>query len=99
MVLFGTLLSLALVGPGLIDAKRGRAYGERWAAFAAQTSVLPFAAIAAGRNRSVVHEIGGVVYVTLIAGHRSLIGVPACPHRQGKHRMEPSQVVAVKVDP
>jgi len=86
IVLFGTLLSLALLGPRLIDAKRARAYGERWAAFAAQTSVLPFAAIAAGRNRFVVDEIGtwrlllgGAVYVALLAGHRWLIGVPALP--------------------
>ena len=86
IVLFGTLLSLALLGPRLIDAKRARAYGERWAAFAAQTSVLPFAAIAAGRNRFVVYEIGtwrlllgAVAYVALLAGHRWLIGVPALP--------------------
>jgi uncharacterized membrane protein len=48
--------------------------------------VLPFAAIAAGRNRLVVSEIGTwrlllgvVVYVALLAGHRWLIGVPALP--------------------
>ena len=57
LVLFGTLLALALLGPRLIDAKRARAYGQRWAAFAAPTSVLPFAAIAAGRNRVMVSEI------------------------------------------
>jgi uncharacterized membrane protein len=86
LVLFGTLLALALLGPRLIDAKRARAYGQRWAAFAAQTSVLPFAAIAAGRTRLVVSEIanwrlllGVVVYVALLAGHRWLIGVPALP--------------------
>ena len=82
----GILLARARGSKGLIDAKRARAYGERWAAFAAQTSVLPFAAIAAGRNRFVVHEIGtwrlllgAVVYVALLAGHRWLIGVPALP--------------------
>jgi uncharacterized membrane protein len=98
IVLFGTLISLALVGPRLIDAKRKRAYGERWTAFAAQTSVLPFAAIAAGHNRFVVHEIGGVVYMALIAGHRS-VRVLACPHRQGNHHIEPSEVVAARVGP
>jgi uncharacterized membrane protein len=73
-------------GHSLIDAKRARAYGPRWAPFAAQTSVLPFAAIAAGRTRLVVSEIGTwrlllgvVVYVALLAGHRWLIGVPALP--------------------
>jgi uncharacterized membrane protein len=86
LVLFGTLLALALLGPRLIDAKRAHAYGPRWAAFAVQTSVLPFAAIAAGRNRLVVSEIGpwrlllgGIIYVALLAGHRWLIGVPALP--------------------
>ena len=86
LVLFGTLLALALLGPRLIDTKRAHVYGERWAAFKEQTSVLPFAAIAAGRNRLVVSEIGtwrlllgGVVYVALLAGHRWLIGVPALP--------------------
>jgi uncharacterized membrane protein len=86
LVLFGTLLALALLGPRLIDAKRARADRQRWAAFAAQTSVLPFAAIAAGRTRLVVSEIaawrlllGVGVYVALVAGHRWLIGVPALP--------------------
>ena len=86
LVLFGTLLALALLGPRLIDTKRAHVYGQRWAAFKEQTSVLPFAAIAAGRNRLVVSEIGTwrlllgvVVYVALLAGHRWLIGVPALP--------------------
>jgi uncharacterized membrane protein len=35
---------LALLGPLSIDAKRKRKMGERWLAFAAQTSNVPFAA-------------------------------------------------------
>jgi uncharacterized membrane protein len=50
LVLFGALLVLALIGPSSIDAKRQRAFGARWERFAAATSILPFAAIAAGRE-------------------------------------------------
>jgi uncharacterized membrane protein len=59
LLFFGALLALALFGPGSIDAKRRRRFGERWDAFAAVTSNVPFAAIAAGRNRFSVAEIGG----------------------------------------
>jgi uncharacterized membrane protein len=55
---FGALLSLALLGPRSIDAKRARKHGEDWQRFASRTSNLPFAAIAAGRNRLVVSELG-----------------------------------------
>jgi uncharacterized membrane protein len=51
LILFGSLLVLAVVGPASIDAKRRRLFGEQWAPFAAVTSAFPFAAIAAGRNR------------------------------------------------
>lgn len=49
--LFGSLLVLAVGGTASIDAKRRRLFGEQWSQFAAVTSALPFAAIAAGRNR------------------------------------------------
>lgn len=60
LILFGTLLVLALGGTAAIDAKRRRAFGDQWAQFAAVTSNVPFAAIAAGRNRlaPAVREIG-----------------------------------------
>jgi uncharacterized membrane protein len=51
VVLFGSLLLLAVGGPFSIDAKRRRKFGEHWAAFAEATSDIPFAAILAGRNR------------------------------------------------
>ena len=51
VVLFGSLLVLALGGTVSIDAKRRRLFGERWSQFATVTSDIPFAAIAAGRNR------------------------------------------------
>src|SRR5215472_13822736 len=60
LILFGTLLVLALGGTAAIDAKRRRLFGDQWAQFAAVTSNVPFAAITAGRNRlaPVVREIG-----------------------------------------
>lgn len=55
---FGAFLVLALLGPRSIDAKRARHHGEAWERFAARTSNLPFAAIAAGRNRLALGELG-----------------------------------------
>jgi len=51
LILFGSLLVLAVGGTFSIDAKRRRSFGERWIGFANVTSDIPFAAIAAGRNR------------------------------------------------
>lgn len=51
LVLFGSLLILAVLGTVSIDAKRERNFKQQWAAFAAVTSDVPFAAIIAGRNR------------------------------------------------
>jgi uncharacterized membrane protein len=60
LILFGSLLVLALAGMLFIDAKRTRNFGEQWTRFANVTSVIPFIAIAFGRNRVVpaVVEIG-----------------------------------------
>lgn len=60
LVLFGSLLVLALAGTAVIDAKRRRGCGAGWMQFAAVTSNVPFAAILAGRNRlgPAVAEIG-----------------------------------------
>jgi len=84
LALFGSLLLLALIGPLLIDAKRRRAFGPKWERFAAVTSNLPFAAIAAGRNRlqlgawRVLAAIGA--WAAMLAAHPWLFGVPALPH-------------------
>ena len=60
LILFGSLLVLAVGGTLSIDAKRRRNLGEQWLKFANVTSDIPFAAIAAGRNRLVpaLVEIG-----------------------------------------
>src|SRR5215469_4522262 len=51
IILFGCFFVLALFGTISIDAKRKRKMGERWQAFAAKTSNVPFAAALAGRTR------------------------------------------------
>ncbi len=57
-VFFGSFLVLALLGARSIDRRRAASAGEDWKRFAAATSFVPFAAIAAGRNRVVASEIG-----------------------------------------
>ncbi len=88
MLFFGTLAVLALLGAVLIDAKKARRHGASWLAFAAETSNLPFAAVASGRQslQRAVREIGwrrlGVavlLYAVLLHGHGWLVGVPATP--------------------
>jgi uncharacterized membrane protein len=86
IVLFGALLALALFGTASIDAKRRRALGRKWDAFAAQTSNVPFLAIAQRRQRFVLGEIGwwrldvGVLlWIALTLGHSYLFGVRALP--------------------
>jgi uncharacterized membrane protein len=86
LVLFGSLLALALFGTVSIDHKRRRALGERWDAFAAQTSNVPFAAILAGRQTLNLGEIGWwrlalavVLYAALLAAHPYAFGVSPLP--------------------
>jgi uncharacterized membrane protein len=85
-VLFGGLLAVALLGTRSIDAKRRRALGARWDAFARETSNVPFAAILAGRQRLSIAEIGArrigaavAVWALLAYAHPYLFGVPAAP--------------------
>ena len=51
LILFGSLLLLAIGGTASIDAKRRRKFPEGWRKFAQATSSVPFAAIASGGNR------------------------------------------------
>ncbi|GAC1483598.1 MAG: NnrU family protein [Acetobacteraceae bacterium] len=88
VLFFGTMLVVALAGPASIDAKRRRALGPaRWDAFAGQTSILPFGAIAAGRNTWSLGEIGAwrvlagvVAYALFLGGHAHIVGVSPFPH-------------------
>ncbi len=86
IVLFGAMLLLALFGTTSIDAKRRRALGASWDGFVAQTSNVPFAAIAAGRQSLKLAEIGWwrialavAIYAALLVGHPYAFGVRALP--------------------
>ena len=58
IVFFGAFLITALAGMPSIDAKLARRDPNAWQALSAATSVVPFTAIAQGRNRFVPNEIG-----------------------------------------
>jgi uncharacterized membrane protein len=78
---FGTFLLLALGGTALADRRKAHALGERWQRFAAVTSHVPIAAIAAGRNIFAPGEIGwarpalGIaLYIALVLLHAVIFG-------------------------
>lgn len=84
LVLFGAFAVLVALGSGQVDRRQAGKAGAAWPAYAAATSVLPFAAIAAGRNRLVPGEIGwrraalaAAVYMILLLAHEFILGVPA----------------------
>jgi uncharacterized membrane protein len=82
IVFFGTFLVTALAGMPSIDAKLARRDPPKWQVLATATSIVPFAAIAQGRNRFVPGEIGwlplliGVVaWAVVLRLHPWLFGV------------------------
>jgi uncharacterized membrane protein len=84
LVFFGAFLVTAAAGMPSIDAKLARRHGQAWAGFAAKTSILPFGAILAGRNRLVLSEIGWmppvvglILWAALLHFHRAVFGLPA----------------------
>lgn len=86
MLLFGGIAVLSLAGMVHIDRRRRAALGEGWERFAAKTSLVPFAAILAGRGRLSLREIGVarpviglVLYAAMLHLHRMIIGVSAMP--------------------
>jgi uncharacterized membrane protein len=84
---FATFAIVSLAGTVSIDRKRRRLLGGgAWEPFAAQTSIVPFAAIAAGRNRFIVGEIGLwrwavalLAYALMLGGHGPVVGVSPFP--------------------
>jgi uncharacterized membrane protein len=82
IVFFGAILVTALAGMPSIDAKLRRRDTDTWQALSAATSIVPFAAIAKGRNRLVPREIGwrtpaiaAVAWIVLLMIHPWLFGV------------------------
>ncbi len=83
LVLFGAVAVLALGGTRAIDGKKRRAWGADWDRFAAATSNLPFAALAAGRAKLDPADIGwlrvvgaATLYALLVFFHPFVAGVP-----------------------
>ena len=82
LVLFGSIGTVSLFGTFLMDRKKAATLGDDWARYAAVTSNVPFAAVAARRNRLVASElvvpvlVGLVGYGLVLWGHQWLSGVP-----------------------
>ncbi len=81
LIFFGTFAVLAISGAWLIDRRKAAALGDNWKRFAAVTSNIPFAAIAAGRNQFRLTEIGWwkillglALYAALLMLHHRLFG-------------------------
>jgi uncharacterized membrane protein len=84
LVFFGAFLVTALAGMLSIDAKLARRDPAGWAKLAAATSILPFGAVASGRNRLELAEIGwipfavgGTIWLGLLLLHPHVFGVAA----------------------
>lgn len=85
-IFFATFLVLAVFGTGAIDGKVRRKRPTDWQYIAAETSVIPFGAIIAGRNRFVVPEIfdwrftaAATVFAGFLYFHSTLFGVAPFP--------------------
>ncbi|WP_426958517.1 NnrU family protein [Muricoccus radiodurans] len=84
-VFFGAFLVTALVGMPSLDAKVAARDPAAWAGFAARTSVTPFAAVAAGRNRLVAREliapaaVGLLAWAAMLHLHPVIFGVSPLP--------------------
>ncbi|MHA1164773.1 MAG: NnrU family protein [Alphaproteobacteria bacterium] len=83
-VFFGYITVLALGGTYLIDRRRERLLGKAWRPLKAQTSNLPFLAIAQGRNRLILTEIGWSrfaatlgLWALVLFAHETAFGLPA----------------------
>ena len=86
LMLFGGMTLLALAGASAQETKKRVQLGRRWDGFVAQTSYLPFAAMAAGRTRLRLVEIGWwriaaalALYALLLVLHPWLFGVSPLP--------------------
>ena len=82
---FGSFCLTALVGMRDIDRKRERLSPEAYARYCSRTSIVPFVAIASGRNRLVLRElwlplaIGCVLTLLMLAFHDDLFRVRPLP--------------------
>ncbi len=87
LLFFGAFGVTALLGMPSIDHKLAARDPAAWARLSAVTSILPFGAILAGRNRQVLREIGWIapvvglaLWVALLLSHPWLFGVSPLPY-------------------
>jgi uncharacterized membrane protein len=87
-VLFGLFAASGIAGMLMLDARKRREWGQEvWAHRAARTSVIPFAAVLAGRFRlgglrkeHIVRTLAAfALYMTLLMFHQAVIGVSPFP--------------------
>lgn len=86
LIFFGTFFITAAAGMPSIDRKTAARDPAGWERLARSTSILPFAAILAGRNRFAAAEIGWLIPAlgaALWAGtlllHRGVFGISPLP--------------------
>jgi uncharacterized membrane protein len=86
LVFFGTFLITAAAGIPSIDRKTLARDPAGWVRLENTTSIVPFAAISAGRNRFVAAEIGWVVpvigavaWLAMLDLHVRIFGVSPLP--------------------
>jgi len=79
----GTILATSLNGMPSIDRKRAAQFPEQWQQFKEKTSIIPLLAVAQGRVRLKLSDlgiwniiIGAWLYVIFIYFHAKLFGVP-----------------------
>ena len=84
LIFFGTFAISAFLGMPSIDRKLAARSPEAAASLRAETSIIPFGAIIAGRNRLVLGEIGWLAPLLAVLGwavtlhfHARFFGVPA----------------------
>ena len=85
-IFFGTFFLVAAIGTRAIDGKMRRNRPAQWRAVAASTSNIPFAAIAAGRNKFAVREyfnwrlgLAVVLFAGFLVFHERLFSVSPFP--------------------
>jgi uncharacterized membrane protein len=85
-IFFATFLILAVFGTHAIDRKAERRRPAEWPAIAAQTSVIPFAAIGEKRNRFLAPEVidwrftvAAVVFGAFLYFHQTLFSAAPFP--------------------
>lgn len=86
VLLFGSVALLAIAGMFHIDRRRKAADPQGWERFAARTSLVPFAALLAGRVRPSFGAMDGMrvlaglaLYAGLLFAHPYLFGVAVLP--------------------